>query len=136
VFRIVAGLLKGGIVGAGLGYGALRLGLGAGATAWVIYAGVGVVVGLVCGRPLWRHDTLWTPLLKAVVGAGIALGLAWLGRRFLGDVSLAFGVELGLPSAPLRDAPWALGALVGALYGIFVEVDDGGDAGPTAKSKA
>lgn len=135
MLRILAGLLKGGIVGAGLGYGATRLGLGPGASGWPVYAGVGALVGLVCGRPFWRHETFWTPLLKAVVGAGLALGLAWVGRRFIGGVSLAFAPQWGLPEARLGDAPWALGALIGVIYGIFVEVDDGGsDSGSKPKA--
>jgi len=44
---------KGGIVGAAVGIAASRVGLGAGATAWLVYGVVGFLVGLVCGKPPW-----------------------------------------------------------------------------------
>jgi hypothetical protein len=128
MLRIITGLLKGALVGAALGYGASRLGVSGGAAAYVVYGLVGAVVGLVCGRAVWRQETLWTPVLKAAFGVAIALGAAWAGRKFLGGVPLAFAPRLGLPEGTLGASPWALGPVIGVIYGIFVEVDDGGDA--------
>lgn len=127
--RVVIGLLKGLIVGALIGFGALKLGIGSGGLAYVVQGAIGFVVGLVCGKPLWRQETLWTPVVKGVFGLLIAMGLTWLARKTLGGVSLPLPAALGVPEGrSLVDVPLVLGGLIGAIYGIFVEVDDGGKA--------
>jgi hypothetical protein len=119
--RVLIGLIKGSIVGGGVGYGLLRLGASGGLLAYVGCVAVGALVGLVCGRAPWRSDTIWTPIVKMVVGGLIGLGLAFVGTRFLPDATLHLqGVDVGTRSAPF------LALAVGVLYGIFVEVDDGG----------
>lgn len=119
--RILLGLLKGGIIGGAVGYGAYHLGLG-GWLSYAVYGVVGALVGFIAGRPFWKHDTIWTPVVKAVVGFGICLGLYALVAKALGDPSLSFLGE-GVTATSL---PYAFGAFVGVIYGIFVEVDDGG----------
>jgi hypothetical protein len=121
--RVIVGLIKGAIVGGAVGYGALTLGWQAGLMAYLACALVGALVGLVAGQPPWRADTIWTPVIKMVVGAGIGAGLCAIAFHFLPNPSFRaaqFG-ELHLHSAP------PLSVLVGVLYGIFVEVDDGGE---------
>jgi len=61
--RLLLGLLKGAVLGAGLGFAADKVGL----TGWgyVVYGLIGFVVGLVVGRPIWSHlldkgSTVWT----------------------------------------------------------------------------
>lgn len=122
--RVLLGLLKGGIIGGGLGLGFHYLGLG-GALNYLLYGVIGALVGFVAGRPFWRHDTIWTPVVKAVVGFALCLGLYAVVAKALGDPSLSF---IG-PNVTATSMPYALGALVGVLYGVFVEIDDGGKPG-------
>ncbi|MCC6750201.1 MAG: hypothetical protein IT371_21215 [Deltaproteobacteria bacterium] len=124
--RLLLGLLKGGIIGGGLGYGFTQLGSIAQASwaSYVLYGAIGALVGIVAGRPFWRHETFWTPLIKGLFGFGVGVGLYALAVKVLGDPKLTF---VGL-DARLSGAPYVLGGLIGILYGIFVEVDDGGKA--------
>jgi len=134
MLRVILGLIKGAIVGGGAGYGLLRLGWTGGFFAWVACAVVGAVVGVVAGRAPWQAETIWTPVVKMIFGAAIGLGLCALGIYLVPDKSftLAQVGELHLHSGPV------LAPLVGILYGIFVEVDDGGAkkaAAPTPAQK-
>lgn len=124
MLRVLLGIVKGGLVGAALGLGAVRIGLGGTGTAWLVYGLIGFLVGVVCGRPIWRQETLWTPVLKGLVGFGLCTLLAWLAAKGLGGFKLPFGTALGAPDEPLAKVPMLLGPLVGIVYGIFVELDD------------
>lgn len=125
--RVLLGIIKGGLVGAAVGFGATKVGMGTGATAWLVYGLVGFLAGIVCGKAIWRHDTLVTPLLKGIFGFLVGLGLYWVASKTLGHVTLAsVATQLGLPAeTPLSAIPLVLGPAIGILYGIFVEVDDG-----------
>lgn len=124
--RVIVGLVKGVIVGGAVGYGILRLGWTSAALAYLACAVVGAVVGVVAGRAPWKAETIWTPVLKMVVGAGIGVGLAALGLHFgpAADINVK-ALHTGLDAVPFRSGP-ILAPVIGALYGIFVEVDDGG----------
>lgn len=124
MLRVILGLLKGGVVGGALGYGAHAIGVSTGVLGYLVYAVIGFVVGVVCGKPLWRHETLWTPVVKGVIGALVCAGLYWGASKLLGGVPApAFlGLEEG---TVLAGAPFVLGPAIGILYGILVEVDDG-----------
>ncbi|MCG5052571.1 MAG: hypothetical protein KA712_06395 [Myxococcales bacterium] len=137
MFRVITGLLKGGIVGGGLGYGAYTLGLGAGSTGYLVYALVGFFTGVICGKPLWRQETLWTPVVKGLVGAGLSCLVYFGARKFLGGFSLPLPEALSVSAGtPLVDVPFLFGAVVGIVYGVLVEVDDGGGTAATADPKA
>ncbi len=132
--RFIWGLLKGALVGGGVGYGLIRLGLGVdsflGAALPYLACGiVGAVVGLVAGRAPWRAETIWTPIIKMVVGGLIGAGMAALGVRFLPaqTINIQHVGEVGLATAPV------LSVAVGLLYGLFVEIDDGGDDKPAER---
>ncbi len=129
--RVIVGLIKGAIVGGGIAFGLLKLGLGAPIFAYLACALVGALVGVVAGRPPWKAETIWTPVLKMVVGAGIGAGLCALGLRVL--PAHTFNVS-GLGEVALASAP-VLSVAVGLIYGLFVELDDGGDKGEPAKPK-
>jgi hypothetical protein len=124
--RLIVGLIKGLVVGGAVGYGILRLGWTSTAIAYVACAVVGALVGVVAGRAPWKAETIWTPVLKMVVGAGIGVGLAALGLHF-GPDSEVFVKPLhtGLDQVPFRSGA-ILAPLVGLIYGTFVEWDDGG----------
>ena len=135
MFRLLLGLLKGAVIGGGLGYGAYELGLG-GWAGWFVYCSIGAVIGLLVGKPIWSHlrdkgATLWTPALKAVFGAGIGAGLYALVKYF------ASGMELELLGETRAIPNWQfiVGAGIGAVYGAFTELDDSiGNKNPDSKS--
>jgi len=130
--RVLLGLLKGVIIGGGIGFGFQYLGSLSqqGFMQYVLYAVIGALVGFIAGKPFWRHETIWTPVIKALFGAAVCVGLYLLVKKPLGDPKLAF---MG-PAATATSLPYLFGAAVGAVYGIFVEVDDGGKS-ETAKGK-
>ena len=104
--RVIIGLVKGLIVGGAVGYGLLRLGWTSGVLAYVACAIVGAVVGVVAGRAPWKAETIWTPVLKMIVGAGIGVGLAALGTHF--------GPDSEVYVKPLQDGARARAVPLGA----------------------
>jgi hypothetical protein len=125
--RVILGLLKGGVIGAAIGAGAFKLGIGGGVLAMFTYAVIGGVVGMLCGRPPWRQDTFWTTALKGIFGAVIGGVLYWGAGKLFGGAHLAIATRLGVPAdRPLVDIPLLLGPVIGAAWGLFVEIDDGG----------
>ena len=136
MLRALLGLFKGGLIGAAIGFGAFRLGIDGGVLGFAVYGLVGLLVGLLVGRPPWRQETIWTSILKSLFGLLIAMGLYWGARKLLGQTHLAFATGLGAPDKPLVDIPFLLGPVVGALYGIFVEVDDTGGSAPAPRSSS
>jgi hypothetical protein len=127
--RVLLGLVKGGIVGAAVGLAASRIGFGVGATAWLVYGAVGFLVGLVCGKPPWRQETVWTSVVKGVLGLAVCMGLYWVAQKALGGMSAPAQIlaPLGIKGGQaVVTVPVLLGPMIGILYGVFVEVDDGG----------
>jgi hypothetical protein len=125
--RVLLGILKGGVVGAAVGYAAMKVGFGTGAAAWLVYGVVGFLVGIVAGKAIWRHDTLVTPVLKGIFGFAVGMGLYWAAGKLLGGVHLpsSMSAQAGLPNEPIAALPLVLGPMIGVIWGIFVEVDDG-----------
>jgi len=124
--RVLLGIIKGGVVGAAVGFAATQVNFGAGAAAWLVYGLIGFLVGIVCGKAIWRHDTLVTPLLKGIFGFLLGMGLYWLAGKALGNVSAPFAIAPYFTTADkIARIPLLLGPVIGILYGIFVEVDDG-----------
>ena len=124
MLRLLLGLLKGGIIGGGVGYGAYALGLG-GAFHWITYGVVGALVGLLVGRPIWSHlldkgSTSWTAIIKGMFGFGVGVGLYALAAKVWGGFELSLMDETRLT----HDWQFVMGGAIGALYGAFVEVDD------------
>ena len=132
VLRLLLGFLKGLVIGGAVGYGAYYLGLG-GVFHWITYGVIGALVGLLAGRPVWSHlfdksSTMWTALLKGIVGYGVGVGLFALVAKVWGGFDLTLPEPLALAGPEetriLHDWQFVLGAAIGALYGAFVEVDD------------
>ena len=135
MLRVILGLLKGGVIGAAIGGLALQVGVGGGFVAVLTYAIIGGLVGILCGRPPWRQDTFWTSTLKGIFGVAVGVGLYFLARKLVGGAHVSFLTQLGVPDRPLGELPIVLGPLIGAIWGIFVEVDDAGSA-DAAKANA
>jgi hypothetical protein len=102
-----------------------RLGM-AGLPAFIDYGLIGALVGVLGGRPPWRQETVWTPLLKGIFGVVVGIGLYWLARKIFGSTHLELAVKLGAPDKPIPDVSVVLGPMVGAIWGILVELDDSG----------
>jgi hypothetical protein len=132
LFKLLLGLLKGAVIGGGLGYGAFAAGLDGG-WLWPVYGLAGALVGLVAGTPLWKlitdkNATSWVSVLKALFGFGVGCGLFALVAKVWGgfELSLTF-----LSDQPRMFQHWqpAFGGAVGGFLGAFFEIDDaiGGD---------
>lgn len=130
--RALLGLIKGLIVGGGIGYCLLKLGNPTGFLVYLACGLVGAVVGLLCGRAPWRAETIWTPVLKMVFGLGVGASLYALGHRFIPGLSVTVQ---GLTEAVPLSSGAVLSVAIGGLYGLFVEVDDGGSIAPANKGR-
>ncbi|MCK5799162.1 MAG: hypothetical protein KAI47_18340 [Deltaproteobacteria bacterium] len=147
--RIIIGFLKGGIVGGGLGFGFIYLGplARAGWANYVLYALIGFLVGLIAGKPFWAkradNESKLVPIIRAFLGAAVAVGFYALVVKALGDPTLTIAAtwpQVGADAkasgvaTTLGRLPYILGALIGIVYGVFVEIDDGGKGGNDGKS--
>lgn len=130
--RALLGLIKGVLVGGGIGFALLKLGSPAGILAYLFCALLGATVGVVCGKAPWKAATLWTPILKMVFGAAIGVGLYAVGHRFMPALSLSID---GMANKLSIQSATVLAPIIGALYGLFVELDDGGADSPSAPAK-
>jgi hypothetical protein len=127
VVKLIVGLLKGAVIGAAIGYGAIQIGFGEGATAWLTYGLVGMLVGLLVGRPLWSlikdtSATTWVGVLKALFGFGVGCGLYAL-------IAKAWAPSFEIAGYQAMWPPF-VGGLVGAVDGAFVELDDSVGSAP------
>jgi hypothetical protein len=123
VIKLLVGLLKGAVIGAGIGYGAYAIGLN---LPWITYGVVGALVGFLAGRPIWslirdKNATSWIAILKAVFGFGVACGLYALLAKVWSPS--AFMVTVDKPQ-DLFTWPVSVGGAIGAIYGAFIELDD------------
>lgn len=119
--KLLVGLLKGAVIGAAIGYGAAQIGVESGALAWITYGLVGVLVGLLVGRPLWSlirdtSATTWAGIIKAAFGFGVGCGLYAL-------LAKVWAPSFEIAGEPAMWSPFVGGA-IGAVYGAFVELDD------------
>lgn len=124
MFRLLLGLVKGAVIGGGVGYGAWTLGLDGGWN-WIVYGLVGFLVGFLVGRPFWSHildksSTIWTPVMKGIFGFGIGCGLYALATKVLAMPTVTL---LGQTDV-VTDFGFLFGGAVGGLFGAWVEVDD------------
>jgi len=112
------------VIGVALGFAAEQIGL-EGGWGYVLYGIVGFAVGLLVGRPVWSHllgkgSTIWTSVLKGLVGFGVGAGLYAIAHKAVGDPTLVLGGQ----ARPFTDWTYVFGGVVGAIYGAWVELDD------------
>lgn len=117
--RIILGILKGLVVGGGVGFGAFKLGLPS-KLGFLVCGVAAALAGLLAGRPPWKHDTLVTPIIKMVFGFGVGAGL------YYGWDALGLGGHVASLGGPVEVAAVAAPAAIAVLYATFVEIDDGG----------
>lgn len=140
MIKLLIGILKGAVIGGGLGYGAHALGESTGFdNPWIIYGLIGAIVGLFVGRPIWslirdKESTSVIAILKSVFGFGIGCGLyAIVAKAWSPDPEM-----LQIAGHNVLYWPPTLGGAIGAIYGGFVELDDAMDdksAGKKAEAK-
>lgn len=123
--RLVLGLIKGIVIGGAVGLGAYKLGM-TGGWHWLTYGLVGLFIGLLVGRPIWSHlrdpdSTVWTAVTKGIVGYIIGIILfAIIGKALGGITEITFQSE----THEIHDWQPLLGAIIGGIYGAFIEFDD------------
>lgn len=126
--KLLVGLLKGAVIGGALGYGAFALQQSTGFfNGFLAFGVVGLLVGLLVGRPLWslitdKSATTWVGILKGIFGFGVGCGLYAL-------VAKAWQPTFQIAGEPAMWPPF-VGGVIGAVYGAFVEADDASDAPP------
>ncbi len=123
--RLLTGLAKGLLLGAGIGalfHLILHWPVTSGLLGHLVAMGAGATAGLLAGRPPWRRHAWLEGALKAAAGLGFGALVYWLIERF---VPIATPIEaLGIPI----HTPWihvtALNTtLVSSLFGVLVELD-------------
>jgi len=124
--RFLLVLLKGGGVGAGLGAGLWALFPHGAPTAleYILYALVGATAGALCGTPPWRKGAWIGAILKGVVGVGVGVGIFALVRNYV-------NIPIPLPmfaadQQTLSHEYFLLAPVIGVIYGLLIEADDGG----------
>lgn len=130
--KLLLGLVKGLVIGVAVGYGAYAIDLGGPGLNYLVYGTVGLLVGLLVGRPIWsnildKEATSWVSILKAVFGFGVGCGIYALVAEAISPdlaVSLSF-LEPG--ARQFYDWQPLFGGALGAVYGAFVELDDSVD---------
>jgi hypothetical protein len=120
--RLVVGLVMGVLIGGLFGFGLAQLSttLMAGALGYLLAAAVGVLTGLVAGKPIWAKGAQIEAGLKAGVGALLGAGLLF-GLRF---VPLSLPTLAGIPGAELGRHAIASLAAVSTLLAVFYELDN------------
>ncbi len=122
--RLVLGLIKGLIIGGGVGYGAHAAGMNGGFN-WLTYGIIGVMVGLLVGRPIWSHladkkSTVWTSVIKAIFGYAVGVGLYAIVAKAWGG----FDITIAGEPENLYNLQYILGGAIGGIFGAWIEVDD------------
>ena len=126
------GILFGGVIGGGLGYGFMQLGLTHGVLSYIFFGLIGALVGFAAGKPFWKHSPWYVvPVIKAVVGFGVCLGLFALAHNYIGGLSLGF-IQKG---ATLSNTTYVLGAIIGIVFGALVGLDESVDDKPDNEQK-
>jgi hypothetical protein len=140
--RLFVGLLLGTVIGvaaaAALVFG-LKVtvfdGTGGSFEAYGAALAVGVLGGLITGKPIWASDAKVEAGLKAVVGALLAAAGMFALRRWAPEVSLPAPLGTGAPVSA-GDLPASL-AILGASLGALFELDntDEGKKAPGATAR-
>jgi hypothetical protein len=132
--RLGLGLLKGLVVGGGIGAG-LQYGLhfdhAAGLLGFLVAMGVAGTTGVFAGKPPWQEGAWIEATLKGLVGVGVGALLYWVGSRW-GQLAIPFP-ELPEPRS-WTALPVLFGPAIAGVYGALVELDNTGYGGETRKA--
>lgn len=141
--RLLIGILKGIVVGGGVGaalYFGLRVGRLDGGLAYLLYGAVGALTGVVAGKALWKPGAWIEALLRGVFGIAVGCGLYALASAFLGVGAIdlpALTPALGTADLPVRlvQQPLAMAPLMATLYASLIELDNDGKGEDAASTK-
>lgn len=125
IFRLLFGIVKGLLVGGLLGFGLTQIpGFASSLPAWIAYVAapvVGIIVGLIAGKPIWAEGGKIEAGLKAGAGALLGALLMWGVRSLLGGVNLS---ALGVQGASLGTYAITSLAIVASTLGAFYDADN------------
>lgn len=115
---IVSGLIKGAIVGLGVGivFAVFDTGHHMVGTKFILFAMTGLLCGILCGTPIWRKEALTSNMIKAATGVVIGL---------LAMALLYYVLDVEWGTRRLSSYYWFVASVFGAMFGAFVEFDDG-----------
>jgi hypothetical protein len=133
--RLLVGLVLGSVVGVALAAGLVAWlkittfqGVGGALEAYAAALVVGVVAGLVAGKPIWASNAKVEAGIKALFGALLAAGGMFALRRWASGWTVDLhALGAGGPAA-VGDLPAASLPVIGAALGALFEVDNTGDA--------
>jgi len=123
---LLKGLLIGGGIGAGLQYGLkLEPATVAGLLGFLIAMGVAGTTGVFAGKPPWQEGAWIEATLKGLVGVGLGALVYWASAKWG-----SFAVPLPGLAEPAKwtELPVVFGPAVAGVYGALVELDNTGDA--------
>ncbi len=131
MIKLLVGMLKGAVIGGAISYGAFAAHFD---FPWLTYGLVGLLVGLVAGRPIWslitdKNATSVVAMLRGAFGFGVGCGLYALINHFVLPATLDVGGGIDLYT-------WPVGLGIGALWGMFLELDDAVGSDPDKADKA
>lgn len=129
--RLLVGLLKGLIIGGIVGYALAASGMATPAAliAYPLAAGLGMLVALIAGKPIWAKDARIEVGMKAAAGALLAPFFLFLARRFLQfdvpfDVSSLPGLSHVSGTPEVGELALTSFAAVAALLAGFFDADN------------
>ena len=128
--RLVFALLEGALPGVLAAF--VLSSVGAASSALAVYiaaAAVGVLTGLLAGRPIWAKSAKVEGSMKAVVGLFISVTMLFGIRKWLPGVSVDLGA-FAAGSGPIGSVPWIVLPGIGVAYAIVLEIDDAIGADP------
>lgn len=127
------GLLKGLLVGGLCAYGlyAILPQVMAGWLGYVFAAVVGILVGLIAGKPIWAKGASIEASLKAFVGALLGGGILF-GLRYL---AVDIPEIMNVPSEAIGQHPFASLMSVATILALIYEVDNGVGSNPNSQPK-
>ncbi len=131
IIGLIEGVLLGGVLGLLLvkGLGMATLGVWA---AYGLAVVVGVLSGLVAGKPIWAQGARVEASLKAVVGALLGAGLMYAMRRWLGlHLDLGQFGQGTVAQLPIVSLP-----IVATVLSMLYELDNTGDDEDDAETPA
>lgn len=134
VKRLLLGLLKGLVIAGALGalfFYAFGMHAVSGVGAFLLAGLATLVAGIFAGQPPWKKGAWIGSILKGVFGFALGAGLYWLVQKFAPGVDLQ-GVLRSSEPTTIATAPLTFMPIVGAIYSMLVEVDDGAEEGSTA----
>lgn len=134
VKRLVLGLLKGLVIAGALGalfFYAFGMHAVSGVGAFMLAGLATLIAGIFAGQPPWKKGAWIGSILKGIFGFALGTGLYWLVSKFAPSMDLQALLRATEPTT-IATAPVAFMPIVGAVYAMLVEVDDGAEEGSTA----